>query len=136
MPFAFGLLLDRSGLMRPPEDFIAAAILRPQPEIDRARSIAETWHWRTRTAQLVRAGRTPPQGFSAEKIVEVTAGAAHDRGFIPSPVDGDFPAFGKAYRLLSNEELGLKSSIAQERHYALNWVCGYAPDWDHTRTDT
>jgi hypothetical protein len=22
------------------------------------------------------------------------------------------------------------------RHYALNWLYGYAPDWDHTRTET
>jgi hypothetical protein len=30
---------------------------------------------------------------------------------------------------------GLETSIAFERHYALNWLCGRSKSWDDTRTD-
>jgi hypothetical protein len=136
-PFSLGELLHRSNFLGAPEQLIAEAMLRPQTELDRARSLAETWHWRDRTAQLVRAGRTlPPGSPPVSEIIGVTARAAHDRGDIPPPVDDDFPVFGKAYRLLSDEERSLVGSIARERHYAFNWLCGYAPDWDNVRTDT
>ena len=48
----------------------------------------------------------------------------------------DFPAFGKAYRNLSEDEYEQATSIAMERHLALNWLCGYDSDWDETPTDT
>jgi hypothetical protein len=36
--------------------FFKSAQLRPEPEIDRARKLAELWHWRSRTRQLVERG--------------------------------------------------------------------------------
>ena len=49
-----------------------------------------------------------------------------------------FLAFGKAYRDLGPEEYAIATSIARERHFALNWLCGHAPGnrWDETPTDT
>jgi hypothetical protein len=84
----------------------------------------------------MRAGRKPPPGLTFAKIVSITADAAHKAGEIPAPVDGDFPLFGKAYGALTEDEYGIAHSIAMERHYAFNWLCGYAPDWDSVRTDT
>jgi len=57
---------------------------------------------------------------------------------IPTSIDEDFPAFGRAYRDLSSDEWAAVKSIAMERHFALNWLCGYAPEngWDDTPTDT
>ncbi len=48
----------------------------------------------------------------------------------------DFPAFGKPYALISDEEWQIATSIAQERHAAFNWLCGYSDDWDQVPTDT
>ena len=71
-------------------------------------------------------------------VVRVAAREAHKKGDIPTPVDGDFPAHAKAYRDLSDLERSQMMSIAMERHRALNWLCGFAPEnrWDETPTDT
>lgn len=42
-------------------------------------------------------------------------------------IDGDFPAFGRAYSSISPEEWSIANSIAMERHKALNWQCGLLP---------
>jgi hypothetical protein len=50
----------------------------------------------------------------------------------------DYPAKGKAYRDLNTEEWAEVRSVTVERHFTLNWLCGYAPlnDWDRTPTGT
>lgn len=131
----------------PDGDFIAfrnKAQLRDRAEIERARDVAELWHWRSRTRQLSEEGFTPPAIPGSETmptldgIVRKAAASAHERGDIPAPVDGDFPFAGKAYRDLDAREYALAASLALERHYALNWLCGSAPGnkWDETPTDT
>ena len=57
---------------------------------------------------------------------------------LPEMIDNDFPAMGKAYRELDGREWSEVRSITMERHYALNWLCGLAPNnqWDATPTDT
>jgi hypothetical protein len=55
-------------------------------------------------------------------------------GAIPEPIDGDFPAFGKAFRELAADEHAAVAATALERLYALNWLCGYASDWDSVPT--
>jgi hypothetical protein len=44
--------------------------------------------------------------------------------------------FGKPYAELTESEWSTMQSIASERWYGLNWVCGYAMDWDKVPTDT
>lgn len=116
--------------------FIENAKLRPRKEIEKARDLAELWHWRSRTTQLIKDGLyDDPEEL--DEIVRMTAKAAKENGDIPTPIDGDFPAQGKAYRDLSAEEYNLVTSIAMERHFSLNWVCGYSEGgWDKTPTDT
>jgi hypothetical protein len=119
----------------------AALVLRPRIELERARSIAELWHWRSRTRQLLE-GRNElpelPEGLTLDAIVRIAAAKAAEAGDVPACRDGDFPAFGKPYRDLSREEYSIMTSIAVERHRALNWICGRAPNnrWDETPTDT
>lgn len=119
--------------------FVRGAVLRETGEIERARDIAELWHWRSRTRELVEEGHTPPRGQpELDQIVrEVVPRAAAD-GLIPTPIDGDFPVLGRAYRDLPPDEWASVQSIAMERHFALNWLCGYAPgnEWDETPTHT
>ena len=128
-------------------NFINNAVLHPHHEIETARETAELWHWRSRTRQLIENGRQPPVVDPAMKhfglrtyddIVRKTASNAYSAGTIASLVDGDFGVSGKAYRDLNDEEWSQVRSVTQERHFALNWLCGYAPNnqWDETPTDT
>ncbi len=127
------------------KEFVKTACLRPKEEIDAARDTAELWHWRSRTRQIIEDGTPFPDDphfreagfFSFDDIVRKTV-SVHERTGTFVAIDEDYPAFNKAYRDLSNEEWATVRSITMERHFALNWVCGYAPDhrWDETPTDT
>lgn len=126
--------------------FINSANLRDNSQIDRARNLAELWHWRSRTRQLLERGdklqpdeKTLAAGFrSFDDIVRFSAIQAAKEKSIPQCINDDFPAKGKAYRDMSDKEWAEVRSITRERHFALNWLCGYAPEnrWDETPTDT
>jgi hypothetical protein len=118
-------------------DTTAAAQLRPFDEVDAARRTAKLWHWRGRTALLHAEGRLPlPERWaSVDQLVAVAAMRGHEEGLLPAPLRGDLPAFGRAYRQLDADERSLALSIAAERHYALEWLCGTSA-WDEVRTDT
>lgn len=117
--------------------FFSSARLRDARQIDQARELAELWHWRSRTRQLIEQGdkfppelQTSPPGFkSFDDIVRFTARNLAEEGRM-QPLDEDFPVRGKPYRNLSDEEWSEVRSITMERHLALNWLCGYAPGND------
>jgi hypothetical protein len=131
----------------PPYDeaFSAAALeaavvegkLRPEDELDRERSIARLWHWRARTADLMdeRELDLPERFASLDQAVAAAAVRGHERGLLPTPLRGDFRAFGKIYRHLGAEERAEAHSIAAERHHALAWLCGEGA-WDDVALDT
>ncbi len=79
-----------------------------------------------------------PGGRSIDEIIRLASAKAAEDGVIPPSIDNDFPALGKAYRDLSAQEFSNATSIAMERHRALNWLCGYAANnrWSETPTDT
>lgn len=126
--------------------FVRSARLRDEAEIERAREVAEFWHWRSRTRELIERGDAFPSnetmkaaGFqSYDDIVRFAARNGAQKGTIPACIGDDFPAHGKAYRDLSEEEWSVVRSITIERHFALNWLCARAPGnkWDDTPTDT
>ncbi len=123
------------------DSFFRGASLLPEKEIWNMQSIAELWHWRSRTRQLVDMKAVPPAGSgfaSFDQIVRSVAREASKEKDLFQPIDEDFPARGKAYRDLSGDEWSEIQSIAIERHRAFNWVCGLAPgnQWDKTPTDT
>ncbi|MCX7871707.1 MAG: DUF4272 domain-containing protein [Verrucomicrobiae bacterium] len=119
--------------------------LLPNEQIDAARELAELWHWRSRTRELVEGGYplevTPQMEKSGlrtfDDIVRFTARHAKELGNFEI-IDEDFAARGKAYRDLTPEEWEEVKSVSIERHFALNWLCGRAPnnEWDETPTDT
>jgi hypothetical protein len=118
----------------------AASKLRDRREIERARDVAELWHWRSRTREL-QEDRTEvqlPEGETLDDVVRVVAMRAAQDGVFPFALADDFPVFGRPYREASPDEWASLGSIALERHKALNWLCGYAPGnrWDETPTDT
>ena len=114
------------------------AELRPRDELADARETAQLWHWRARTAVVQHERLVGVSGTwqSFDQLIAATAMKGHARGLLPLPLRGDFPAFGKPYRSLSPEERALAHSIAAERHYALEWLCGSGGEWTDVRTDT
>jgi hypothetical protein len=123
------------------KDLIKQARLRPQHEIQRQRDVAELWHWRARTRRLQEEGRLHGEvagGWTIEQIIETAAAKGAENGDLPKPIGSDFPVLGKPYRDASSEEFARLTSIAQERHKAFNWLCGFSPKgrWADTPTDT
>jgi hypothetical protein len=39
------------------------------------------------------------------------------------------------YSALTDEAFADAGATAQERHFALNWICGVAEDWDETLSE-
>jgi hypothetical protein len=120
-----------------PKEFVSGAKLRPETEISRARDIAELWLWRARTTQIQKDPKRypPPKGWTYEKIIQATVEKAEAEGVFKN-IGNDFPAYGKSYRDLTEQEHSLATSLARERLRGLNWLCGYAQDWDEVPTDT
>jgi len=115
--------------------FVANAKFRDPGEITNARDTAELWLWRARTTQLQREHYKLPKGTDLERIVAETAKKAQEERLFKA-IDNDFPALGKPYAKLSAEEWQTMRSIATERLYAFNWICGYAEDWDEVPAET
>lgn len=128
---------DSIGLLEETGTFVVNARLRGSCELCRARDTAELWHWRARTYQIQGEPDRHSSRFgkSKEEIVRVVATKAQDDDIFVA-IDGDFPAFGEAYRKATVEEWRLLQSIAVERHHGLNWLCNMDEDWDSVTRDT
>ncbi|MGF1505593.1 MAG: DUF4272 domain-containing protein [Anaerolineae bacterium] len=116
------------------EAFLREGRLRSADDLLWARDIAELWHWRARIEAAHR--RDLLSEAEATRRVRKIARGAFEHGAIPEPVADDFPAFGGPFRALTDEQLPRVHSAAYQRHYALNWICGYGTGWDSTPTDT
>ena len=58
------------------------------------------------------------------------------QGILEETVAGDAAVEGQAFGDLEEAAFANAYSVALERLYAMNWVCGRADDWDQTPTDT
>ncbi len=115
--------------------FVSAARLRTEKEILAAREIAENWLWRARTTQIQKEQYPPPPGTTFEKIIALAAAHWEKQGLFIA-VNKDYPARGNAYAQLLDAEWQELRSIATERLYGLNWLCGYSTNWDMVPTGT
>jgi hypothetical protein len=124
------------------EDVVAAALdgaaLREAEEIELECETARLWHWRARTSELQAAGalELSERYATFDQLIAATAMRGYEQGVLPTPMRGDFGAYGKVYRHLSPEQLAEAHSIAVERHHALNWLCGLGSDWADVPLDT
>jgi hypothetical protein len=133
-------LLDVPDLKDPAR--LPFAVLRPVAEIEHAGQVAELWYWRAQVHRAVRDGIAIPPSDETVKL-GIHTYADHARwlaerhgatGILPPAIDGDFPAFGKPYRDLTEDERGLIYEVTYQRHYSFTWLRGLSPmnDWDHT----
>lgn len=119
--------------------------LRPVEEIEKQREIAHLWHWRGRMGMLLESDEEFPADPELQRLgvesprdlIRWTAEKAAELGAFDTTVDGDFPVEGSPYREAGGEKSVELFMIAFQRHFALNWLCGHAPDnkWDDTPTD-
>jgi hypothetical protein len=116
---------------------VEGAQLRSRDELEHAHETARLWHWRARTAALLREDALPvPSTYAnADQLVAATAMRGHEHGVLPAPLRGDFRVFGTSYRLLEEDELAEAHSLALERHRALAWLMR-GGDWDEVPLDT
>ena len=114
------------------------ASLRSLEEIEDQRWCAEFWNWRSRTRMMRMQGMIPPDGDTFEAVVARALESAVKDGYVDETTDGDISVNGVPYRDLPDENWASLASVAMERHYALNWLCGCANgnDWDQTPLDT
>jgi hypothetical protein len=137
-------LLDLPGYDQPfdTEDVAAAtfddARLRDVDEIDLERESARLWHWRARTSEIQANGvvELPERYATFDQLIAATAMRGFEQGLLPTPMRGDFRAYGKVYRHLAPEQLAEAHSIAAERQHALAWLCGEGDAWDDVPLDT
>jgi hypothetical protein len=117
---------------------VGDARVRPAAEIASAREAARLWLWRARTSWLVEeTGVEPPSPWeSFDQLVAATAMRGHERGLLPRPLRGDFPAFGTVYRSLDEDQLDEALSIAWERQRAFEWLSGFGETWDDLPMET
>jgi hypothetical protein len=121
---------------RPVTEFLTTIRLRSEENLVTERHRAEFWNWRAQTELFHRHGTPPPSGETYEATVARAAQAALEEGVVTEVRDGDVACKGQVYSALSEEAFADVASTAEERHFALNWICGYADDWDDTPTGT
>jgi hypothetical protein len=113
------------------------ANLRDLDEVDLERESARLWLWRARTTGVQADGVELPERFATfDQLVAATAMRGFEQGLLPTPMRGDFRAYGKVYRHLSPSQHAEAHSIATERHHALAWLCGAGESWADVPLDT
>ena len=112
--------------------------LRDGEDIELECDSARLWHWRARTAELQASGglELPARYATFDQLIAATAMRGYEQGILPSPLRGDFRAYGKVYRHLTPEQHAEAHLIALERQHALNWLCGAGTNWDDVPLDT
>jgi hypothetical protein len=134
-------VLESAWLLKDTSSFRKAAALRSTEEISSQRDTAEFWLWRVRTTTLMSYSTEDLVKHRTSKdklrtIADHAAATAEANGLFKC-INGDFPAFGKAFRELNDKELRLITSISMERLHGLNWLCVIdGLDWDDVETNT
>jgi hypothetical protein len=134
-------VLERAWLLRDTLSFRRGAKLRSAEEISHQREAAEPWLWRTRRTTIQNSSRADfaknENSMGALRASADHAAATAEVIGLFKRIEGDFPAFGKAFRDLSEDEFDLIRSISMERLHGLNWLCMLdGLEWDDVELNT
>ncbi|HEU0115564.1 MAG TPA: DUF4272 domain-containing protein [Thermomicrobiales bacterium] len=108
--------------------FARSATLRPVEALATERERAELWRWRA----LVEMGKRISSGAERRDMQNAARDLARETaeaGLIDRLVDDDFPAGGRAYHRISDDDLDDLAEVARQRLRALNWCCGFGDSW-------
>lgn len=133
--FTFPALSDCLDILTPTIDIVWRAELRPRSQLVRMRDTAELWDWRCRASELQRMGVRPSEGVNYRDVIRVNAEQAYADGTLPAPLEGDFPAFGRPFGLISQRQYEQVRAIAAERCQAMSWLMETSAEWDGLPAD-
>lgn len=114
--------------------FRETASLRNEAEIARERERAELWHWRSDVAAL-QAVAPANERRDLAALVHDVAREATESGLLNGFGGDDFPVGGRPFLALPAEDREPIAIIAEQRHHALNWLCGFGTSWDNVPLD-
>jgi hypothetical protein len=120
----------------PVKPFLRSMKVRPENDLELGQLRAEFWNWRSRCEQMRRDGMPPPPGQTYDKTIARAAESAKRKGLIDVVVRGDVSCGGIPFGELDDRAFAFAAESAEQRHHALNWICGEADDWDKVTTDT
>ncbi len=133
--FTFDELADALDILQPTIDLLWCAELRRPDQLTRMRDTAELWDWRCRADELITLGVKPSQGVNYRDVIRITAEQAHADGTLPTLMEGDFPAFGRAFASLNAEQHHLIRAISAERYHVMCWLMEPSAEWQSLPTD-
>lgn len=122
-------LIENLTLFRSKEYFLERVELRSEEEIKRERNIAEYWFWRLQVFDMEKRNEGISEKINLKEIISSVTEKAYLNGYLPQPIDGDFPIFGKPFRDITLDEYLIISYIIVERYNTLNWICGYGENY-------
>lgn len=122
-------LIENLTLFRPKEFFLEKVKLRSGDEIKRERDIAEYWFWRLQIFDMEKRNESFSEEMNIKDIISSVAEKAYLDGYIPEPINGDFPILGKPFKDITLDEYLKVSYIIVERYNTLNWLCGYEENY-------
>jgi hypothetical protein len=135
IPFESDEVLAPLDIPNPTIDLVWCAELRPTQQLFRMRDTAELWDWRSQASVLKRLGIRPADGVNYKDVIRVTAEQAHADGILPTPIEGDFPAFHKSFASLTDDEFDLIKTISQERYNVMSWITECSAEWQSLPVD-
>lgn len=133
--FTFAELAEALDILQPTIDLLWCAALRGPDQLTRMRDTAELWDWRCRAAELITLGVKPSQGVNYRDVIRITAEQAHADGTLPALMEGDFPAFGRAFASLKAEQYHLIRAISAERYHVMCWLMEPSAEWQSLPAD-
>ncbi len=122
-------LIENLTLFRSKEYFLEKVELRSEEEIKRERNIAEYWFWRLQVFDMEKRDEGVSEKINLKDIISSVAEKAYFEGYLPKPIDGDFPILGKPFRDITLDEYLIISYIIVERYNTFNWICGYRENY-------
>ncbi len=109
--------------------WIESLTMRPEAQVARRREQAEIWEWRL-SMEPYRRMLEGRELMDLEHTIRDVTRDGQSQGLLLPGKKGGFAVYGRPIPALDPIDVDELAAIANERLYALNWVCGYGDTWD------